>query len=85
MMRPKDAAAKEPQKEFCMITEKQLAFFQDMRESSGKNDPRILTVYGGDSGYEKIDEDGWYWDDQYPDRAPYKLSRDTAKELLRHV
>jgi hypothetical protein len=45
----------------------------------------FLTVYGGDSGYEKIDEDGWYWDDQHLGRAPYKLSRDTAKELLRHV
>jgi hypothetical protein len=29
-----------------------------------------LTIYGGDSGYEKIDEDGWYWDDQYPGRTP---------------
>jgi hypothetical protein len=44
-----------------------------------------LSVGGGDSGYEKIDEDGWYWDDQHPGRAPYKLSLDTARELLRHI
>jgi hypothetical protein len=45
----------------------------------------FLTVYGEDSGYEKIDEDGWYWDDQHLNNPPYKLSLDTTKELLRHV
>jgi hypothetical protein len=45
----------------------------------------FLTVYGGDSGYEKIDEDGWYWDDQHLNHPPYKLSLDTTQELLRRV
>jgi hypothetical protein len=44
-----------------------------------------LTVLGVGSGYDKIDEDGWYWDDQHGNNPPHKLSLDTTRELLWHV
>jgi hypothetical protein len=44
-----------------------------------------LTVYGEGSGYDKIDEDGWYWDDQRLNNPPHKLSLDTAKKLLERI
>jgi hypothetical protein len=43
----------------------------------------FLCSCGG--GSEKVDEDGWYWDDQRLNHPPYKLSLDITKELLRDI
>jgi hypothetical protein len=43
----------------------------------------FLSTYGG--GYEKIDEDGWYWDDQRIDHAPFKLSLANTRQLLEWI